>query len=86
MDPGGTVAFGEEFSQVLGAEADLIDLVCLGFPEKIENPVDVQFTGLTQPLHLDRLREGRGAVLTLHSLQQIQLFLFGQIGKFHSGG
>ena len=30
MNPGGGVAFGEEFSQVLGAEADLIDLVGLG--------------------------------------------------------
>lgn len=83
VDSGGAVAFGEEFSQVLGAEADLIDLVCLGFPEKIENPVDVQFTGLTQPLHLDSLREGRGAVLTLHGFQKITLFLLSQIRKLH---
>ena len=57
VDPGGTVAFGEEFSQVLGAEADLIDLVGLGFPENIEDPVNIQFSGLTQSLHLDGLGE-----------------------------
>jgi len=77
LDPGSTVAFGEIFPQILGAEADFIDLVGLGFPENIEDPVNIQFSGLTQPLHLDRLGEGGGAVLTLHGLQQILLFQFG---------
>lgn len=57
MDPGGAVALGEEFAQILGAEADLINLVGFGFPEKIEDSVNIQFPGLTQPFHLDGLRE-----------------------------
>ena len=57
MDSGGTVAFGEVFPQILGAEADLLNLVGLGFPEKIKDPVNIQFPGLAQPLQLDGLRE-----------------------------
>ena len=57
MDPGGAVAFGEVFPQILGPEADLLNLVGLGFPEKIKDPVNIQFPGLTQPLQLDGLRE-----------------------------
>ena len=42
-------------------------LVGLGFPENVEDSVNIQFPGLTEPFHLDGLREGGGAILTLHT-------------------
>ena len=65
MDPGGAVAFGEEFAQIISAEADFIDLVGLGFPEDIKDPVDIQLSGLAQSLHPDRLGEVNSAVFLL---------------------
>ena len=85
MNPSSAIGLGEILADIRRAEADFVDLVGLGFPEHIEDAVDVQFTGLAQSLHLNCLREGGGAVLALHSLQQILLFLLGQVGELYSG-
>ena len=77
LNPCCAVALGEILADIRRAEADFVNLVGLGFPEDIEDPVNVQFTGLAQSLHLDGLGEGGGAVLTLHGFQKIPLFLLG---------
>ena len=46
LNTGSIVAFGEILLQIRSPEADLVLLVGLGFPEDIEDFVDVQFPGL----------------------------------------
>ena len=57
MNPSSAIGLGEILADIRRAEADLINLVGFGFPEKIEDSVNIQFPGLTQPFHLDGLRE-----------------------------
>lgn len=69
LNPGGGVAFGEEFPQIVQPEADLLLLICLWLPENFKNLVHGQFPGLAQLFELDSLGQGRGAVLALHGFQ-----------------
>ena len=77
LNPRGTVALGEIPADIRHAEANLIDLVGFGFSENIEDPINIQFSGLTKPLHPDGLRVRGGAVHALHGFQGGRLFLSG---------
>ena len=83
LNPYRAVRFREILADIRCTEADFIDLIGLGFSEDIKDMVNIQFSGLAHPLHLDSLREGGRTVFALHGFQEILLFLFGQIGKFH---